>query len=133
MGRYRNGFPGGSVVKNLPAKVGDTGSIPGLGRCPGEGNGNPHQNSCLGHPMDRGAWWATVHGIAKESDTTQQLNNKNDLRICICRCVQMNIHVSKLSPLKGLRSNDAPGTINALNAQILISKNHPPPKESKAP
>ena len=45
----------------------------------------------------------------------------------------MNIYISKLSPLKGPRSNDTPGTINTLNAQILISKNHPPPKESRAP
>ena len=64
------GFPGGSLVKNLPAKVGDTGSIAVSGRSPGEGNGNHFQYSCLGNPMDRGAWWATVHGVAKESDTT---------------------------------------------------------------
>ena len=64
------GFPGGSVVKNLPAKVGDTGLIAVSGRSPGEGNGNLFQYSCLGNPMDRGAWWATVHGIAKGSDTT---------------------------------------------------------------
>jgi len=49
------GFPGGSVVKNPPASAGDVGSTPGLGRCPGEGNGNPLQYSCLGDPMDRGA------------------------------------------------------------------------------
>ena len=65
------GFPGGSVVKNLPANVGDSGSIPGLGRSPGEGNGNPFHFSCLGNPMDRGAWWGTVHGVTKESDTTE--------------------------------------------------------------
>ena len=64
------GFPGGSVVKNLPATVEDAGSIPGLGRSPGEGNGNPLQYSCLGNVMDREAWWATVHGVTKESDTT---------------------------------------------------------------
>ena len=64
------GFPGGSVVKNLPASAGDAGSIPGSGRPPGEGNGNPLQYSCLGNVMDRGAWWATVHGVTKESDTT---------------------------------------------------------------
>ena len=51
-------FPGGSVVKNPPATVGDMGSVPGSGRSPGEGNGNSLQYSCLGNPMDRGAWWS---------------------------------------------------------------------------
>ena len=64
------GFPGGSVVKNLPANAGDEGSIPGLRRSPGEGNGNPFQYSSLGTPMDKGAWWATVHGVTKTSDVT---------------------------------------------------------------
>ena len=59
---------GCSAVNNLPANVGDWGLIPGLGRLPGEGNGNPLQYSCLGNPMDRGTWWATVHGVTKESD-----------------------------------------------------------------
>ena len=63
-------FPGGSVVKNPPANTGDAGLIPGLGRFPGEGNGKPLQYSCLENPMDRGAWWATVHGVSKELDTT---------------------------------------------------------------
>ena len=58
------------MVKNPPAKAGDTGLIPGSGRSPGEGNGNPLQYSCLGNPMDRGAWWATAPGVARESDTT---------------------------------------------------------------
>ena len=53
------------MVKNLPAYAGDLGSIPGSGRSPGEGNGNPLQYSCLENPMDRGAWWATVHGVAE--------------------------------------------------------------------
>ena len=64
------GFPGGSMVKNLSANAGDMGSIQGLGRAPGEGNGNPLQYSFLENPTDRGAWWDTVHGIAKESDMT---------------------------------------------------------------
>ena len=56
------------MVKNLPAKVGDTGDmglIPGSGRSLGAGNGNPLQHSCLGNPMDRGAWWVTVYGVTK--------------------------------------------------------------------
>ena len=57
------GFPGGSVVKTPPANAGDVGLIPGSGRSPGEGDGTPLQCSCLG--MDRGAWWAAVHGVAK--------------------------------------------------------------------
>ena len=67
----RIGFPGGLVVKNLPANAGDPGSISGLGSSPGEENGNLFQYSCLlGNPMDRGVWWAIINGIAKESDTT---------------------------------------------------------------
>ena len=57
------------VVKNLPANAGDMGSIPGLGRFPGKENDNSFQYSCLGNPMDRGASWATVHGVAA-LDTT---------------------------------------------------------------
>ena len=53
------------MVKNLPANAGDLSSIPGSGKFAGEGNGNPFQYSCLENPMDRGAWWATVHGMAK--------------------------------------------------------------------
>ena len=59
------GFPGGSVVKNLPGNSGDVGMIPELGRSPGEENGNRLQYSCMRNPMDRGTWWATVHGFAK--------------------------------------------------------------------
>ena len=58
-------FTGGAVVKNQPANAGDSHLIPGSGRSPREGNGNLLQYSCLGNPMDRGAWWATVHGVTK--------------------------------------------------------------------
>ena len=58
------------VVKNLPANAGDMSSIPGSERFPGEGNGNPLQHSYLGNPMHTVAWWATVHGVAKESNMT---------------------------------------------------------------
>ena len=67
------GFPGGLVVKKPPTNAGDTGdlgSIPGSGRSPREGNGNPSQYSCLGNPMDRRACQATVHGVTKELDMT---------------------------------------------------------------
>ena len=65
------------MVKKLPANIGDMSLISGLGRSPGEGNGNPLQYSCLGNPMDRGAWWATIHGVA-DLDMTSLLNNNND-------------------------------------------------------
>ena len=74
------GFLGGSrkefgcksfcLVKNLPATTGDGGSVPGSGRSPEEENGNPLQYSCLRNPMDRGAWWATVHNVTKELNMT---------------------------------------------------------------
>ena len=60
------------MVRNLPNNAGDTGSVPGLGRFPGEGNGNPLQYTCLENSMDRGAWWATVHGVSKNQT---QLND----------------------------------------------------------
>ena len=69
------GFPSSLVIKNLPAHAGatgDTGSVPGSGRSPGGGNGNPLQYSCLENPMDRGAWWATkseVHGVIESQKT----------------------------------------------------------------
>ena len=66
------GFPRGSVVKNWPADAGDMGLTPGPGRSPGEGNGNPLWYSCLGNPVDRGAWRATVPGVAK---SPTQLSN----------------------------------------------------------
>ena len=65
------GFHGGSVVKESTCQCRRCGLIPGLGRAPGEGNGNSLQYSCLENPMDRGAWWATVCGVTRESDTTK--------------------------------------------------------------
>ena len=59
------GFPGGSAVKNPSANAGDAGSVSASERSPGEGNGNPFQYSCLGNSVDRGAWWATIHGVVK--------------------------------------------------------------------
>ena len=67
-------FPGGSDGKESVYNTGDPGSILGSGRTSGEGNGNPLQYSCLGNPMERGAWLATICGVAKESDTTERLS-----------------------------------------------------------
>ena len=66
------------MVKSLPANVEDMGSIPGLGKCPGEGNSSPLQYSCLGNPMDRGAWWVTIHGVAE----LNTLSNETCKQVC---------------------------------------------------
>ena len=73
------GLPCGSLVKNPPANSGDTGSIPGSGRCPGKGNGNPVQHSCLGNLMDRGAWQTMVHGVTKESVRLNNIRGENKM------------------------------------------------------
>ena len=62
---FSSSFPGGSEVKASACSAGDLGSIPGSGRSPGEGNGNPLQNSCLENPMDGGAWWAIPHRLKR--------------------------------------------------------------------
>ena len=69
------GFPGGSESKESACNAGDLGSIPWLGRSPGERNGNPLQYCCLENPMDRGAWWAAVHGVT-ELNVTERLSMK---------------------------------------------------------
>ena len=71
---WLEGFPGGSDGKAPARNAGDPGSISGLGNSPGEGNGTPLQYACLESPMDGGAWWAVVHGVAEEPDTTEQLH-----------------------------------------------------------
>ena len=73
------GFPGSSAGRESACNAEDLGLIPGLGRSPGEGNGNPLQYSCLGNPMDRGAWQATVHGVTKELDMTQHQTPTNNI------------------------------------------------------
>ena len=80
------------MVKNLPANTGDTrdsDSVPGSGRYPGVENGNPIQYSCLGNPMDRGAWWATIHGVTKSQTCLRTAQHfsvmfRNFTLICCC-------------------------------------------------
>ena len=73
------GLPGGSMVKNLPANAEDMGSVPGSGRSRGGGNGNPLQYSCLENPMDRGAWWATGHGVTKSQTQLRDYTTKHQI------------------------------------------------------
>ena len=77
------GFPGGSEVKASACNAGDLGLIPGLGRCPGEGNGNPLQYSCLENPMDGGAWQATVHEVAKSRTRLSNFTFTRKTYLCV--------------------------------------------------
>ena len=94
------GFPIGSEIKDLSANAEDAGSIPGSGRSPGGENGNPLQFSCLGNPMDGGAWWAIVHRVAKSrtrlSDFTSSLLIKWLLWAKLC--LPQNSYVGILTP-----------------------------------
>ena len=76
LNRINRGFPGGSDSKESACSAGDSGSIPGLGTFPGEGNDNPLQYSCLENSMDKGAWWASDHRVAKSWDTTERLTHR---------------------------------------------------------
>ena len=143
---FKWGFPGGSVVKNPPANAGDAGSIPGPGRSPGERNGNPLQHSCLGNPMDRGAWRATVHGVTKEFNSTWRLNNnklllnkleafqENQLsyRLSYCKRHPFNendicrilIHFAKIQDTFGsMPSNINSDTANNSTQRIILCSN----------
>ena len=83
------GFPGGSVSKESACNVGGPGLLPGSGRSRGEGNGSPLQCSCLGGPMDRGAWGATVHGIAKSRTCLSNFTSLSLLSLTICRSIHV--------------------------------------------
>ena len=90
------GLPGGSDSKQSACNAGDPGLISGSGRSPREGNGYPLQYSCLAYSMDRGAWWAPVHGVAKQSDRTEQL------RVCTHTHTHTHIHTFSLVVLSVL-------------------------------
>ena len=104
------------LVKNPPANAGETrdkGSIPGSGRSPGEGNGNPLQYSCLENPMNRGTWWAAVHGVT-ESDTTEHTDKvklKGDDPQWQLRFYQKTWPRMCLSVLQGMTNNLIPGML----------------------
>ena len=114
------GFPDGSMVKNQPANVADVGSIPGSGRSPGEGNGNPLQYYYLGNPMDRGAWRAIVHGVAKESDMTYQLNIlPNDIAGLLGPTIQAEVYDTVVITFKNMASH--PVSLHAIGVSYWKS------------
>ena len=91
------GFPGGAVVKNPPPMEGNSGdvvSIPGSRRSPREGNGHPLQFSCLGNPMDRGAWRATVHGVTQTEEPGRLLCVRNTHTLSACLCLFLRVCLS---------------------------------------
>ena len=106
------GLPWWLSDKESTCSAGDAGSIPGLGRSPGGGNGNPLQYSTLGNAMDRGAWQATVHRVSKESDTTERLNN--DLFL---KCFVPFWH----GAYSFIWRNSNPSITKSLQAQIFLS------------
>ena len=93
------GFPYGSAVKNPPANAGDVGSIPGWGRSPGGGNGNPLQYSCLGNPMDRGAWrpWG-LKRVRLDLETRQQLEFRGEAQDCRSRTGVTGLNFKSRTP-----------------------------------
>ena len=93
------GFPGGSVIKNTSVNAGDSGLIPGSGRSHGGGHGNPLQYSCLENPMDTGACWATVYGVAKQLDMTERLNNNKEHQGSCKRSEHVKVDWAKLGCL----------------------------------
>ena len=75
------GFPGGSDSKESGCNAGDLGSIPGFGKSPGGGHGNPLQYSCLENPMNRGAWWAIVHGVTKSQKQLTHMDQEDKRKV----------------------------------------------------
>ena len=131
------GFPGGLAVKNPPANPGDTSLILDLGRPPGEGNGSPLQYSCLENPMDGGAWRATVHGGAKESDMTLSLNNKECLGfmeqkpessiICLGLGFRHPLGFRKFLRTLAVEAEEVPGNLAAILRQMKLPDSRPTP------
>ena len=94
------------MVKNPPANA-DVGSIPGLERSPEGGNGNPLQYSCLGNPMDRGAWWATVHGVTKSQTQLSNETTTNPTNILVQRsCYNLMLFVLSVKQVVGELMNE---------------------------
>ena len=140
--QWVRGAPGGSDGKESACNEGDVRSIPGLGRFPGEGKGKLLQYSCLGNPMDRGAWWATVHGVTKELDTTEwfsltqwakQLSSLKDL-VAKCKSLILWQEPGGDSTIPAALQNQVTSTGNVPEAlPITIWEQMPPPTTHRHP
>ena len=114
------GFPHGAVVKNPPAKTGDArdaSSIPGSGRS--SGNGNPLQYSCLENSMGRGVWWAIVHAITKEWDTTEWLSTTHSIQtpcyeVCVACAPCLQTIILEISSYPHAPQSPTPGTLSVM-------------------
>ena len=110
---------GGSDGEESACNVGDPGLIPGLERSPGEGNGNPLRCSCLENPMDRGAWWATVHGVAKSQTGQRETNTYWVKEILKCPLLEKQRNLL----IRGLISKDC-SIVKTLHLDISIYDCH---------
>ena len=118
------GFPGGSVVKNSPAKAGDIGLILGLGRSPGEGNDSPLQYSYLGNPKDRGAWWAIVHRITRVRHDWAAKQQVTNVCLAVLRADKLfsKVVVPFYIPTSSVwELQPKPGMVCLFNSRILMS------------
>ena len=115
-------FPGSAVIKNLPASVGearDESSIPGLGRPPGEGSGNPLQYSRLGNPLDRGAWRGTVHRVT-ESDTTECARMRTGVCVQVLSEEQRQLHVGRARASGCFQAGVVRGSVREEGHRVLV-------------
>ena len=112
------------VVKNLPANAGDVrdaDSIPGSGKSPGGGNGNPLRYSCLENPMDRGAWWATVHRVTKSRTRLKQLS----MHTCMCECGKLMPLICETERSRCLWGDLMESQLFFLDFQSIFQRQHP--------
>ena len=103
--------PGGSDSEGSDCNAGDPGSIPGSGRSPGEGNGNPLQYSCLENPMDRGAWWATLHGVTRSRTQLKRLSRH--ARCLLWRCGQRRCPILETTQMSFSKGRDKLTAVHA--------------------
>ena len=119
---YSKGFPHSSVGKESACNAGDLGSIPGSGRFPGEGNGNPLQYSCLENPRDRGTWWVTVHGVAKSQTRPSDFTFTFTLVAMLSSQLCLTLKPQGLQPARLLCPWSFPGKNTKVGCHFLLQE-----------